>query len=141
MEVLMVFLYRATLNVCIPYASKDEMAFAINRCVQENKGMTHALASDKDAKSSDFDTMISVQDIESNMMLAHSPPLDVLVRTSGVCRLSDFMLWQVRVIWAIAQYGHAHLFFFIPLRALLRSFNLLSDIGPCLGSESWCPSF
>ncbi|UZJ54636.1 hypothetical protein CBS101457_003956 [Exobasidium rhododendri] len=66
----------ATLNVCIPYSSKDEMAYSINRCSDNRSGS------------------ISVSDIESNMMLAHSPPLDILVRTSGVCRLSDFMLWQ-----------------------------------------------
>lgn len=32
--------------------------------------------------------------IESNMYFGESPPLDILVRTSGVERLSDFMLWQ-----------------------------------------------
>lgn len=29
---------------------------------------------------------------------AGSPPLDLLVRTSGVRRLSDFLLWQVRPV-------------------------------------------
>ena len=109
-------LHRATLNVCIPYASKDEMAYSINRCVQENGKVNNCGQrirngngiSTKDGLGvkgdsiEDIDSLsrrercISVQDIESNLMLAHSPPLDILVRTSGVCRLSDFMLWQVR---------------------------------------------
>lgn len=32
--------------------------------------------------------------LESNMYFGDSPPLDILVRTSGVERFSDFMLWQ-----------------------------------------------
>jgi undecaprenyl diphosphate synthase len=28
--------------------------------------------------------------------MSGSPPLDILIRTSGVKRLSDFFLWQVR---------------------------------------------
>ena len=42
---------------------------------------------------------ISEADIDANLMttLAGSPPLDMLIRTSGVKRLSDFMLWQVSI--------------------------------------------
>jgi len=42
-------------------------------------------------------TRITEEDIERYMMtnLAGSPPLDILVRSSGVKRLSDFLMWQV----------------------------------------------
>lgn len=32
--------------------------------------------------------------LESKMYFGKCPPLDILVRTSGVERFSDFMLWQ-----------------------------------------------
>lgn len=49
--------------------------------------------------SLDIDREISEADIDAHLMttLAGSPPLDILIRTSGVKRLSDFMLWQVSI--------------------------------------------
>lgn len=38
---------------------------------------------------------ISAATLNNSMFTAGMPPLDLLVRTSGVERLSDFMLWQV----------------------------------------------
>ncbi|KAK1256463.1 hypothetical protein MKX07_008722 [Trichoderma sp. CBMAI-0711] len=37
---------------------------------------------------------ITVDTIERHIYTANDPPLDIFVRTSGVERLSDFMLWQ-----------------------------------------------
>jgi ditrans,polycis-polyprenyl diphosphate synthase len=37
---------------------------------------------------------ISRQILTDHMLTKGTPPLDMLVRTSGVERLSDFMLWQ-----------------------------------------------
>ncbi|KAK6541282.1 cis-prenyltransferase [Orbilia ellipsospora] len=38
---------------------------------------------------------ISEQTVTDHLFTADNPPLDLLIRTSGVERLSDFMLWQV----------------------------------------------
>ncbi len=81
---------RATLNLCMPYASRDEIAFAIRNSVSASleeqdrqRGPDAALGRE-----------ITPDALASRLMLADSPPLDVLIRTSGVSRLSDFMLWQ-----------------------------------------------
>lgn len=37
---------------------------------------------------------ITTETLNEHMLTAGAPPLDLLIRTSGVERLSDFMLWQ-----------------------------------------------
>lgn len=71
---------RAVLNVCFPYTSRDEMATALKRTVVasvKNPGL-----------------VIDEEAVESFLYTADAPPLDILVRTSGTYRLSDFLLWQ-----------------------------------------------
>ncbi|GAA5966719.1 hypothetical protein JCM8115_002787 [Rhodotorula mucilaginosa] len=69
---------RGILNLCCPYTSQEEMATAIKRTVDS--------ASDP--------KLITEENISRNLYTSASPPLDILIRTSGVSRLSDFLLWQ-----------------------------------------------
>ncbi|KAJ3718132.1 putative undecaprenyl diphosphate synthase-domain-containing protein [Lentinula guzmanii] len=82
---------RSILNVCMPYSSRDEMTTAVEDCIRE------ALAKDVDYFTADDPIEGITEDtIDSHLMSVKrgSPPLDILIRTSGVKRLSDFMLWQ-----------------------------------------------
>ncbi|CAO1617835.1 unnamed protein product [Parajaminaea phylloscopi] len=95
-----------TLNICIPYSSRDEMAGAIRartlaclarREAREN-GITPSAYNDGGGGGGGEDDSHAQDEVallEREMMLAHSPPVDIMVRTSGVQRLSDFMLWQI----------------------------------------------
>ncbi|KAF8070820.1 Decaprenyl diphosphate synthase-like protein [Lyophyllum atratum] len=76
---------RAIFNLCMPYASRDEMTTAVQACVR------NAINSDSKGK-----TIITEDDIDRQLLISQggSPPLDILIRTSGVKRLSDFLLWQ-----------------------------------------------
>lgn len=73
---------KATLNICFPYTSRDEITHSIKSIVHE--------AETGKINASD----INEQTLDQHMYLKDSPPLDILVRSSGVERLSDFMLWQ-----------------------------------------------
>lgn len=100
---------KATLNICMPYASRDEIAGAARVCLDRKlRDVERAVVAEKarlianneegketlDHVLEDLNLQVSAQDLSNCMQLAHSPPLDILVRTSGVSRLSDFMLWQ-----------------------------------------------
>jgi len=75
--------HRAVLNMCMPYSSRDEITTAVEETIHVAllEGRTEP---------------ITEKDIEDHLMTAkvNSPPLDILIRTSGVKRLSDFLLWQ-----------------------------------------------
>lgn len=90
----------------MPYTSRDEIATAVQSAVQEK--VTRSLDDTDDLCVSSYSSSflpvhdrgrrITEDDLERYMMtnLAGSPPLDILIRSSGVRRLSDFLTWQVR---------------------------------------------
>ena len=98
---------RSILNLCMPYTSRDEITTAVEACVtdftangyKERYAITSSLASGSSYFIL-FARPITEKDIDDHLMIsqAGSPPLDILIRTSGVNRLSDFLLWQVRSI-------------------------------------------
>lgn len=53
---------------------------------------------------------VTEKDIEDHLMTAkvNSPPLDILIRTSGVKRLSDYLLWQVGLLAASSTNQSPH---------------------------------
>lgn len=72
----------ATLNVAFSYTSREEITHAvIESCKMVEQG---------DLKPNEIDQDL----LESLMYTNHSSNPDLLIRTSGETRLSDFLLWQ-----------------------------------------------
>jgi undecaprenyl diphosphate synthase len=65
---------RTTLAVALNYGAQDELVRAAQAAASEG--------------------VISAEAIERHLDTANLPPLDLLIRTSGEQRLSNFMLWQ-----------------------------------------------
>lgn len=64
------------LNIALNYGSRAEITSAVNRLI----------ASGKDK--------VTEQDIDSALYTAQCPELDLIIRTAGEQRLSNFLLWQ-----------------------------------------------
>lgn len=70
---------RGTLAVCFNYGGRLEVIDAVKKIVQEG------IPADK----------INERVLDDHMYAPDIPPLDLMVRTSGEKRLSNFMLWRV----------------------------------------------
>lgn len=70
---------RAILNVCCPYTSRDDITHSMKEVINLN------LPEDE----------ITEETLTNHLYSSGSPKLDLLIRTSGVYRLSDFMLWEI----------------------------------------------
>ena len=66
-----------TQTLAINYGSQDEIARAVNKICQTVKNRT-----------------ITVQDINEHLDTKEMPEVDILIRTGGQKRLSNFLLWQ-----------------------------------------------
>ncbi|MBQ6702019.1 MAG: di-trans,poly-cis-decaprenylcistransferase [Clostridia bacterium] len=64
------------LNVALNYGGRDEIVHAVNRLIAQGK------------------TEVTEHDIEENLYTAHCPPPDLIVRTAGEIRTSNFLMWQ-----------------------------------------------
>ena len=72
-----------TLNICLNYGGRDEIVKACRRIASEAKsGMINPLD-------------ITEEIFENHMMCTGLPPVDVMVRTSGEQRISNFVLWEL----------------------------------------------
>ncbi|KAK7024003.1 alkyl transferase [Favolaschia claudopus] len=76
---------RAILNICMSYSAQDEITSAVDSAIRLSL-----------EKSDPNRCEITEDDIDAQLYtsLVGSPPLDILIRTSGVKRLSDYLLWQ-----------------------------------------------
>ncbi len=73
---------RLTLVIALNYGAQSEIAAAARELAQEVAAGTRDLES------------INEQAIAAKLDTAQLPPLDLLIRTSGEVRLSNFLLWQ-----------------------------------------------
>ena len=68
--------FRHSLNIAINYGGRDDIVYAVNSLIAEGK------------------TKITEDDISSHLYTGGQPDPDLIVRTGGEWRLSNFLTWQ-----------------------------------------------
>lgn len=63
-------------NLALNYGGRDEIVSAVNALIKEGR------------------TEITKEDISSRLYTAGTPDPDLIIRTGGECRVSNFLLWQ-----------------------------------------------
>lgn len=70
------------LNICMNYGSQREILLAAKHYA-------------KDVQEGKADLDITEEDFEKYLMTKDFPPVDLLIRTSGELRISNYLLWQI----------------------------------------------
>ncbi|MCE5224013.1 di-trans,poly-cis-decaprenylcistransferase [bacterium] len=68
-----------TVNICLDYSGKSEIVKAVQSIIKERI----------------LPENIDEVELERHFMLPGFPPVDLMIRTSGEQRISNFMLWQI----------------------------------------------
>lgn len=69
---------KGTLLLCLNYGGQQEIVDAVNRSLHKNP----------------HEKSVTLSQIEQNLYAADVPAVDLIIRTSGEQRLSNFMLWR-----------------------------------------------
>lgn len=96
---------KTRLLICVAYTSSDEIVNAVQESCREKwhgikalNGMKNdeiqALDGEMSEEYQEKNPDIKLVDLEKNMYMAIAPDLDILIRSSGETRLSNFLLWQ-----------------------------------------------
>ena len=70
------------LNFAMNYGSQREIVLAARKYAE-------------DVKNGLRDNNLEVEEFDQYLMTSEFPPVDLMIRTSGECRLSNFLLWQL----------------------------------------------
>lgn len=79
------------LNIAFAYTSHDEITQAVESVLKADMDTKRAESGDSLLLPSDINERL----LEACLYTRHSSPPDLVFRTSGETRLSDFMMWQV----------------------------------------------
>ncbi|KAM5576469.1 dehydrodolichyl diphosphate synthase CPT3-like [Rosa sericea] len=94
---------RGVLSICIAYTSTDEIVHAVQESCEEKwneisvlnaSGAGYGLDKFGENEKDERENIVKLTDIERHMYMAVAPDPDILIRTSGETRLSNFLLWQ-----------------------------------------------
>lgn len=95
-------------NLAVGYGGREEITQAVRRLVEQHKADGGHL--------DDLADEISVEAIAGHLYTGGQPDLDLVIRTSGEQRLSDFMIWQA---------AHSEFYFLEALGPDLREIDFL----------------
>ncbi|KAL4393658.1 hypothetical protein HN51_021596 [Arachis hypogaea] len=97
---------RVVLSICVAYNSTLEILHSLEECCEEKcdeirvldeSGSGYGLIKIRRDYLKEYDDsmcLINLEDVERNMYMAIAPCPNILIRTSGENRLSNFLLWQ-----------------------------------------------
>jgi ditrans,polycis-polyprenyl diphosphate synthase len=94
---------KAVLSICVAYTSTNEIVHAVQKSCEKKweeisklstSGSGYGLIQLRWNEKDERENLIKLIDIEKHMYMAVAPDPDILIRTSGETRLSNFLLWQ-----------------------------------------------
>ncbi|KAG1362532.1 dehydrodolichyl diphosphate synthase 6 [Cocos nucifera] len=117
-------------SVCVAYTSTNEIMHAVEEsCIERREKIRKGYGNgykDELVGADKMDSVISVTDLEQHLYTSDCPAPDIVIRTSGETRLSNFLLWQTtfshlqnpaplwpefsfrHLVWAIIEYQRVY---------------------------------